>query len=90
MKLIVFNTQVISTCELINRNIKKIIFPSETNDVNQNVLQMFLKMAPANFFSSPYLIQRFRHFLKMLFQIQTGILWPAIDQIVKTICQNLS
>ena len=59
IKLIVFNTQVTSTCELVNQDIKKIIFSSETNDVNQNVLQMRLKIAPANFFFSPYLIQRF-------------------------------
>ena len=27
--------------------------------MNQNILQMCLKIVPANFFSSPYLIQRF-------------------------------
>ena len=43
--------QVISICELANQNIKKIIFSSKTNDVNQNVLQMCLKIAPANFSS---------------------------------------
>ena len=59
IKLIVFNSQAISTCELGNQDIKKIIFSCQTNDVNQNVLQMCLKIAPANFFISPYLIQRF-------------------------------
>ena len=50
IKLIIFNSQVISTCELVNRDIKNIIFSSETNYVNQNVLQMCLKIAKANFF----------------------------------------
>ena len=34
IKLIVFNSQVISTCDLVNQNIKKIIFSSGKNDVN--------------------------------------------------------
>ena len=34
IKLIVFNSQVISTCELVNQDIKKVIFSSETNDMN--------------------------------------------------------
>ena len=60
IKLIVFNSHVISTCELVNQDMENIIlFSSETNGVNENVLQMCLKMAPANFFFSPYLIQRF-------------------------------
>ena len=45
------------------------------------------------FFFSPYLIQRFLSvfdIFKNAFQIQTRILWLAIDQIAKTICQNLS
>ena len=44
-------------------------------------------------FFSPYLIQHFLSFFdtfKILFQIQTRMLWPTIDQIAKTICQNLS
>ena len=52
IKLIVFNSQVISTCELVNDTLK-IIFSSEKNEVNRNVLQMCLKIAPANFFFSP-------------------------------------
>ena len=84
---------MISTCELVNRGIKKIVFSSETNDVNQNVLQICITIAPANFFFRPYLIQRFLSvsvIFKMLFQIQARMLWPAIDQIAKIICQNLS
>ena len=59
IKLIVFNSQVISICELANQDNKKIIVSSDTNDVSQNLLQMCLKIAPSNLFFSPYLIQRF-------------------------------
>ena len=70
IKLIVFSSQVISTCELVNQKIIKVICSSETNDVNQSVLQMCLKIAPVNFFFSPYLTQRFLSvfdIFKMLF-----------------------
>ena len=73
IKLIFFNSQVISTCELVNRDIKKIIFSSNTNDVNQNVLQVCLKLASKFLFQSIFdtaFFELFRKFLKCFFKFK--------------------
>ena len=96
IKIIVFNSQVISTCELVQlRHQKKIIFSSETNDVNQNVSQIHLKIAPANFFFSPYLIQHyffelFRHlFLNAFSNCNSHTSANRRSNCKKLLCQNL-
>ena len=78
IKLIAFNSQVISTCELVNRNVKYIIFSSQTNDFYQDALQMCVKDSTSKFlfqslFDKAGIFFVFSTSFKMFFQIQTRI-----------------